>query len=226
MARLIHPDYQKDPPAGIGCRQWQVRGVVCDNAAAKFWSGLLDEVQSDYPFRVAITLRAAISGQLSPADLDAGKALEHDLAALAGKDLRQVYQEILAVLEITGPPPPTTVQLARSGQCDPFLTVMLEQPDAETMPFLLAWLLEWQSLPSGRWNDPLLEGAFAAHDPLRRRVYHVRCRMTCRHLSEDLFLREAALETGIVETETISEPHSEMTHFPSAPRNNSFDNLK
>ena len=32
--------------------------------------------------------------------------------------------------------------------------------------------------------------------------------------------------TEIVETETISEPHSEMRHFEAAPSNISFENMK
>lgn len=198
MPRLIHPDRQDEPAAGLGCRQWQVRGTRCDNAAAKFWSGLIDEVLADYPFPTTITLCAATSGPLSPGDLHPDQALEREIAALAGRNLRQAYRETLAVLEITGPPPPTTVRLTRTGQSRPFLTVMLDQPDAETVPFFLAWLLEWQDLPSDRWNDARVEGEFAADDLPRHRRYRVRCRLASRHLSEGLFRREVTLEPAVL----------------------------
>ena len=196
MARVIHSERQDEPSAGIGCSRWQVRGVFCDNTAAKFWSGLIDEVQTDYPFPTAISLCAATCGRLSPFDLHPDRILERDIADLAGKDLRQAYQNILSVLEITGPPPPTIVHLTRPDQARPFLTVMLEQPDAETMPFLLAWLLEWQEVPPDHWNDPVVEGEFVAEDTFRCWRYEVRCHLANRHLSEGLFLRETTLQAA------------------------------
>ena len=196
MARIIHPERQNTPAAGIGCSQWGVRGAICDNAAAKFWSSLFDEVLFDYPFRTTITLSVATGGGLSRDDLHPTRGLERDLAALAGKDLRQVYREALTMLEITGPPTSTTVRLTQTGHGHPFLTVMLALPDAEIIPFLFAWLLEWQDLPSDCWNDACVDGEFVADDLRRHRRYEVHCQLTSRHLSEGLYLREATLQAG------------------------------
>lgn len=193
MARLIHPERQDEPSGGLGCRRWMVRGVASDNAATRFWSGLIDEVLADYQFPTTISLFVATSGTLAPIDLHPDRALERDMAGLAGKDLQQAFRETLAVLEITGPPPPTTVRLSRPGQPHPFLTAILDLPDAEIMSFLLAWLLEWQQVPACRWNDPVVEGTFSAADILRQRRYEIRCRLSTRHLSEGLFERETTL---------------------------------
>jgi hypothetical protein len=197
MARLIHPDRTDEPPFGIGCREWLVRGAVCGNAAAKFWSGLFDEVLSDYPFGPTLALCAAVDAPLTRADLHPDRALERDAAAWEGRDLRQMYRETLALLEITGAPTPTTIRLSRPGQPAPFLTMLLEQPDAETLPFLLAWLLEWQDIPSADWNGACVEGAFVADDLARSRGYEVRCRLECRPMSEGLCQREAILHVRL-----------------------------
>lgn len=170
--------------------------MVSNHAAAKFWSGLIDEVLADYPFPTVISLCAATSGCLSPDDLRPDRILARDMAALAGKDLQQAYRETLAVLEMTGPPLPTTLRLTRSGEPRPFLTAMLDLPDAETMPFLVAWLLEWLDVPPERWNDAMVAGAFVAEDLFRHRRYEVHCQLACKHLSEGLYAREATLQVN------------------------------
>ena len=196
MARIIHPDKRGGPAGGCGCRRWRVAGVRYDNAAVKFWSALLDEVRADYPPETAIAVSAATDGLLLPDALDPGRELQRELTRLGTGDIRRAMRETLAVLAITGPPPPVTVRLLQPGRRRPLLQRRLDVVDADILPFLLAWLLRWAGVPPEQWNEGRVAGAFVAEDSARHVRYELRAQFAARHMREGLFQREVILGRG------------------------------
>jgi hypothetical protein len=116
---------------------------------------------------------------------------------LDGQDFQRAYREALAVLEITGPPSGVRLRVMRHGFPAPLLAKKLSPPDAETLSFLLAWLLAWADVPPATWNDRTVPGAFMATDLRRHRAYHIQFHLATRHLSEGLYDRELSLDGRI-----------------------------
>ena len=193
---MLHPD-RDEPPGGCGCRWWSVAGERHDNTAAKFWSALLDEVAADYPPATALALSGATDGLLAPDALDPAIALRRELSRAGRGDIRRAMRDTLAVLAITGPPPPVRVRLLQPGQRRPLLSRRLDDVDGDLLPFLFGWLLCWCGVPPGRWNEDEVEGAFAAEDAGRSRRYDLRVLLTNRHLREGLFERGITLHATV-----------------------------
>ena len=189
MARLIHPS-KPEPPTGLGGKSWLVRTIPYSNAAAKFWSGLLDEVAADFPPQAMVALSAPTGGWLTPEQLTPERVGHQDLDNLANEDLRQAYTDAVSTLDLIGPPPQTRLRIQLPDADLPLLTQSLEVLDAEILPFLLVWLLEWSNVPEVLWNEPSVHGRFLADDPSRHLRYRVAFRLANQHLREGLFQRE------------------------------------
>jgi hypothetical protein len=99
--------------------------------------------------------------------------------------------------------------------------------DAELLPFLAAWLLQWAQVPAWQWEQPELAGAFTAVDPARSRTYDFEFRVTQVPLSEGLaeLCVELALGRGVGQAERTeerpvqdsTEPRHGSHTAPSAP---------
>jgi len=192
MARLIFPA-KPEPPSGLGGKSWLVRTIPYNNAAAKFWSGLLDEMISDFPAQATVTLSAPTGGWLTPEQLTPERVVQHDLDNLTSEDVRQAYTDAISTLDLIGPPPQTILRIQLPDAELPLLTESLEVLDAEILPFLLVWLLEWSNVPEVHWNEAAVHGRFLADDSVRHLRYRVNFRLANQHLREGLFQREVTV---------------------------------
>ncbi len=185
------PRKQDKSPNGapFGARQLHVRNLPYDNTAAKFWTCLLDEVAHDCPECTKLVLAASTGGPLGPDLLSPTSALQRDMESLNEEDVMAAFQDAMAALEIIGPP--CTVQL-RLFAGDKEMTehaIDLEYLDAELLPFLLVWLLEWAEIPEVFWDRERIGGTFVADDRERGYRYTVRFALESRHLNEGLYHR-------------------------------------
>lgn len=174
----------------IGAKTLMIRGVPYRNTAAKFWTCLIDEILADYPPDTGVALAAPTGGLLVPDLLTPEAVLERDLGQLSDADAREAFEDALKALEAVGPPCSVRLRLL-SPQGERYSReIPLEYLDAEILPFLLAWLLEWAGVPDVLWNSEKVRGDFVADDPDRGWRYLIAFELHNRHLSEGLFTRE------------------------------------
>jgi hypothetical protein len=193
MAGLLHKGGGDFPSGNIGAKTLAVRGLTYSNTAAKFWSCLMDEIVCDYPPDTAIVLAASAGGLLVPELLKPEALLQRDLERLAESDAKEAFEDALKALEILGPPLSVRLRLL-SGQGEIVSKeISLDYLDAEILPFLLAWLLEWANIPDVLWNGEKIRGNFIADDQDRGFRYVVVFELHNRHLSEGLFDHEVVL---------------------------------
>jgi hypothetical protein len=168
-----------------------VKGTRFDNTAAKFWPGLVDEVFEKFPFRPAIELSALSSDDLARRHLFPELDMQRDMDRMIEKG--ETLEDVLAELDITGPPAPVRLRLLRAGK------VVFEQAlpedclDAETFPCLLVWLLEWSGVPDTEWNTPRQKGVFRGDDRQRHRSYAISYTIVTNHVKEGLLQRTVTL---------------------------------
>jgi hypothetical protein len=173
-----------------GAKTLHVRGFPFDNTAAKFWTCLFDEVIADYPPLTRVELSALSGGLLVPDLLTPEASLRRDMEKMEGENIQEAFSDALAALEVLGPPPAVNLRLVPPpGQGEP-QTITLEYLDAEILPFLLAWLLEWSAVPDLLWNEDRVRGSFSAQDRARKLVYQIAFEMTTHHVSEGLYERK------------------------------------
>jgi len=197
MSRIIHPEKENEPIGGFGCMRWRVNDEPVANTAVPFWSALLDEMRYEYADDTVAILNVSSDGLLHPDLLDPANALLREMEELDGKDFNRAFHEALTVLEITGPPLGVRLRLMRRGIAAPLLAKKLSPPDAETLSFLLVWLLAWAGVPQEKWNDRIVSGSFTATDPKQYRAYTIQFQLATRHLSEGLYDRELTLDGSI-----------------------------
>ena len=174
----------------LGAGVLYVNGAPYANTASKFWSCLLDEVTAASKPGTVLELSAPSGGELFPGLLSPASLLQRDLERLELEDIRKAYADGLAALELIGPPCGVRLRLLPAESPRPFLDVTLDYLDAEILPFLVAWLLEWANIPEAAWNDRRIRGGFAADDPARRIRYLVAFELSNLHLSEGLYQRD------------------------------------
>lgn len=150
-----------------------------------------------FPDYSRIELTSITSESIDPMRLDPQRELEHDIQDLLDKDLEQVISQTITELEMFGSPPPVQIRVMEtslecySSQLPP------DSVDAETLTYLIAWLLEWGRVPHDTWNCDELDSQFVARDPDRGVAYHIAFNITCRHLSEGLYRRTVDLRTSV-----------------------------
>ena len=194
MARLLNKK-SSDRPDAFGAKALFIRDLPYENTAAKFWSGLLDEIQADYATGTGVSLSAPTGGLLMPGLLNPETALAEDMERLADSDLRAAFQDAVKALEIIGPPCGVRLRVLTDPAGAPGThELLLDYLDAEILPFLVVWLLEWAGVPDALWNEPLVRGHFAAEDRDRQFRYSISFVLRSRHLSEGLFNREVVLK--------------------------------
>lgn len=193
MAHLLNSDAERLPAGRIGAKRIFVRGVPFDNAAAKFWSTLLDELVELFPACNEISIEADCGGLLNPELLNPEKSLQAEAEQLKNADARRLFNEIVAALEVIGPPCPVRIVLRGGGIELEARDLPVDCIDAEIVPFLLVWLLEWGSLVEYAWNNERVAGEFQAEDRARNLEYSFAFALQSRHLSEGLFHRRLDL---------------------------------
>jgi len=166
-----------------------VEGVRYANTAAKFWPTLVDEVQEDFPDCTVIEISASLGEDLARKHLFPELAFERELKRLLTSDIHQVMQDVVAEIEILGPPAAVSVRLLCGEREILSRDLPLDCIDAEILPYVLVWLLEWARIPESCWNDETVGGSITAEDRKRHLVYDVLFTLTSRHLSEGLYRR-------------------------------------
>jgi hypothetical protein len=183
-----------DAKAGAyGAKSLYVRGFPYANTAAKFWTSVLDEVLAAYPSGTVFELSAASGGLLAPVLLAPEQMLQRDMDQLESDERREMVSDALAVLELVGPSGNIALRLIPPGGEAQPQEIMLDYLDADLLPFLTAWLLEWAGVPDALWNQPKVRGAFSGDDPDRRYRYLVAFEVRSQLLSEELYHRTARL---------------------------------
>lgn len=193
MAHLLNSDAELLPAGRIGAKRFFVRGVPFDNAAAKFWTTLIDELVEIYPACDEVCLEADTGGLLTPILLNPEKTLQSELENLKDSDIRHMFDEIVAALEVVGLPCPVRIALRGGGALLETRDLPIDCVDAEIVPFLLVWLLEWGTLAEFAWNDERVAGEFRAEDRERGLEYDLAFALHARHLSEGLYHRRLDL---------------------------------
>jgi len=156
------------------------------NTAAKFWPTLIDEVLEEYPSATAIELTAPAHSPLSRRFLDPASALSEALARLRNVDIHAAIASTLAELELLGGPASVMLRILAGDAELANRDLPIDCIDADILPYLVTWLLEWTGLPESKWNDEFLSGAFTAEDRPRRRTYRIDHGLRREHLSEGL----------------------------------------
>jgi hypothetical protein len=199
MGKLIRdkPDEGETQSETSGAASIFVNGARYANAAAKFWSSLIDEVSEDFPKCSSIELSASSSGALEHDLLFPQRALEKDLDHLVFADVEAMMKETIAEIEILGPPAPVQIRLL-AGQDEIYSgSLPLDCVDAEIFPYLVVWPLSWAEIPDGAWNNESVSGEIEAQDRRRHIVYKMFFILTTTHLSEGLFRRSIAVTPSV-----------------------------
>jgi hypothetical protein len=192
MGGLLNND--KAASGAYGAKVLHINGFPYENTAAKFWSCLLDEVAGEFPMGMKVSLEATCGGKLIADMLVPEMILQRDMKKLETEDTQTAIDDVLGVLELIGPPAGVRLRLMPIDSPDAVREVELKDIDAEIMPFLFSWLLEWARVPDSLWNRTKTRGKFQAEDRGRHFVYTVGFELRTRFLSEELYHREVIIQ--------------------------------
>lgn len=188
---LLRKRPDKKSSAKAGTKALGVNGTRYSNSAAKFWSGLLDEVCSDYPGCDALSLEFLTGIELSRDLLFPERSLQRQLDRYRGEmDLERAMRDAIAEYELYGPPGVVRLRLLAGNRVKRSCELPPDCVDADLFPHLLVWLLEWAQIPDCLWNLPEAQGEFSADDPERSLRYDLDFTLENRHVSEGLIRRE------------------------------------
>jgi hypothetical protein len=189
MSGILDSHRKEGDESAFGAKTLHVRGFPFVNTAAKFWSCLFDEVASECPPQTIIEMSALTGGQLTPELLTPEAMLQKDMERLESTDIQDAFNDALAALEIIGPPQAVCLRLLPPSGLGPIREMILDYLDADVLPFLFAWLMEWATVPDSLWNAPCVRGQIQAEDHDRGWHYRVAFELRTTHLSEGLFQR-------------------------------------
>ena len=181
-----------------------INGICYTNSAAKFWPSLIDEVRNDFPDCSLIELNAPFAGNLIREHLYPEMALEKNLHRLLSVDFQDALRDALAELEILGPPSSVQVRLLSGHKEVLSRGLPLACVDADILPYLAVWLLEWGGVPVSSWNREFLDGDILAEDRKSRFLYRFSFTLTNHHLSEGLYQRALSI---IPSCDKLPHPH-------------------
>jgi len=193
MAGLINSGKDGAASGAYGAKALHINGFPYENTAAKFWSCLLDEVADGYPAGILVSLAATCGGKLVADLLVPEMILQRDMRKLETEDAQGAIDDAMGVLELIGPPTGVRLRLMMADDPVTVREIDLKDIDAEIMPFLLSWLLEWARVPDSLWNRKAIPGKFQAEDRQRQYVYNIGFELRTRLLSEELYQREVII---------------------------------
>lgn len=196
-----------------GSKALHVRGFPYSNTAAKFWTSMLDEVLAAYPHGTSFELSASTGGQLLPSLLSPEELMQRSMDRLVAEGNTETVQDAMAVLELIGPPGGITLKLIPPGPDPRVHEIELDYLDADLLPFLVAWLLEWAGVPDALWNESRVRGAFSGDDRARRYRYLMAFELRNQLLSEELYRRSLRLN---FRREPLAKP-APASPAPDAP---------
>ncbi len=163
-----------------------VGGRAYRNSAAKFWPALLDEALDHFPACTSMELVAPAPAHLDRHVLFPACALERALNDMRVANARAELAQTLAELALLGGPASVMLRLLEDGHPRHAQELPPDCLDAETLQYLVGWLLEWAGLAAEDWNRPAVSGAVDAEDSRRQRRYRFAFALTRRPLSEGL----------------------------------------
>lgn len=185
------------PKRQASCSALHVAGKRYANSAAKFWPTLVDDALQRAPDCSAIELAASCSGALAAGCLHPERELQETIEDLLEADLEQVIRNTITELEVCGPPGPVEMRILAAQGAVTELCLPLDVVDAELMPYLLSWLMNWAAIPDRAWNDEIVTGSFTADDVRRKLRYEFSFHLINRHLSEGLYRRVLRLQPKV-----------------------------
>jgi hypothetical protein len=153
---------------------WRIAGRRYSNSAAKFWSALLDEFLEHHAGCDELELCATTDRALRRDLLRPEAALEEALANPLAESLEEVMRAAASELAVFGAPGVVTARLLAQGVEVQRCVLPAECVDAEILPSMLVWPLEWAGLPAAVWNAEVLHGAFIAEAGPPARRYDVK----------------------------------------------------
>jgi hypothetical protein len=193
MPRLLGEPADGEDTTRFGAQALYVHGIVYENSASKFWSGLFDEILEDWPGCDKIILSTADSARFTRSLLYPQDSLEDEFEELAKLDFEQVLRETVEQLSLSGGPTSVTLSLFEGQGELRSLELPLECVDSMVFAYLVAWLFEWCEVPETDWNEECIEGSFSAEDVNRHLCYCMQFAFSNAHMSEGLFMRSATI---------------------------------
>ncbi len=189
MSGILDSNRKEGEAGAFGANTLHIGGFPFVNTAAKFWSCLFDEVAAECPPHTIIEMSALSGGPLTPELLVPEATLQKDMDRLENKDIQDAFSDALATLEIIGPPQAVCLRLLPPSGEGSIREMTLDYLDADILPFLLAWLLEWANVPDSMWNESCVRGQILAEDRDRKWRYLISIELRATHLSEGLYQR-------------------------------------
>ena len=198
MSRLFSNDADHEPRADFGAEALYIRGENFRNSAAKFWSSLADEITTDYPACSSIEISALTGAPISRQALFPGAAIGiEDSLAAEGLSPAEALRNAMSELELFGLPSAVHARLFSREREILSLDLPGDCVDADILPYLLAWLLEWSGAHEATWGGERTAGAFIARDRKRRIRYRFDFTITSTHVSEGLYERSANIRLNV-----------------------------
>lgn len=190
---LINPTAADSQPRPERRGPLRIGGRSYDNAASKFWPALLDEVQAGYPACSSLELRAASGEALGVEQLYPQIDLLQGLDSIMDKDLSRLRRDTLAEMLMLGPPPAVRLRLLSGPRAIHTADLPSDVIDADILPHMVVWLLEWAGIAHDRWNEDFVSGRFHAVCISSGRGYRVAVSVRRRHIHEGLYERVVTL---------------------------------
>jgi|ETNmetMinimDraft_26_1059896.scaffolds.fasta_scaffold80198_2 hypothetical protein len=173
-----------------------VLGLPYTNAAAKFWSALLSEAQSAFPRLQSIELSCPCGVRLTRNMLFPNIVTDADFDAAQLDDSEKAMADAVSALELMGAPSSVAVEVS-FGDNEQFSCILPEEcVDAETLPYLVVWPLEWGGVPFSEWNSDSVSGKFEGTDRKRDIFYRLTFELRRRPLSEGLYQLSCLLHSS------------------------------
>ena len=188
----------RDPAPSPRRGALRVGGKPYSNAAAKFWMTFIDGVLDACPLCTLATISAPAASALKPDQLFPERELARQLESAAVVDLDAALRETIAELELLGPPCAVRVRLYGKDSSVLIDNWPLDCLDAELLPYMVVWLLEWAGIPPALWNYENVTGELEGEDRSRFLTYSFSYNLHHRHVSEGLYERTLSLSFSLM----------------------------
>jgi hypothetical protein len=172
-----------------GARRLVVNDRSYSHSAAKFWSSLIDEVADVFPGCSQVELSAPFASAYDRGYLFPLEPLETEMRRVMIGGRPGSLDEVIGEMEVTGPPASVRARLRKGDELLLDRELPTDMIDAEILPYLVAWLMEWSGIPESLWNQPEVRGVFEAADRLRAKSYDIAFELRREHMCEGLFLQ-------------------------------------
>ena len=180
--------------SGTSPSGWIVDGRSFHHTAARFWAGLLQDVQTDYPEANRITLGGLTAYPIDPDWLTPEKALARVFEEWFSGNVEATLQDTIDEIALLGPPAGVRVRIGQE-EVELFEGALpLETVDEEVFLYLLTWLLEWAAIPHALWDQPQLNGSFLSITHDTRLHYQLDVHVETNPAQEGLMERHVTIQ--------------------------------